>query len=246
MIRRNFRSKFAGGFEAANPTSDEPPVPRVIDAGENNSGVRVNSVGTIIAVNPKPKPTPRPIDVAKTEDSGGKAKAEEEKVAKEEQPETRPAEKPAEQPTDESAKTSTSEPANVVPKRTVAKSKPAKRVKPKTDLAANVTPADASTGLPETEKKTEPSDEDKTSKPQVVVTDTTVKTEPAVPKANPLANVNLVILFKDGRKIERPMTRGGAVHSRSNDSDGHLDKRTDSKIPNTRSRQRNDPVIAYA
>lgn len=202
-----YQIKFAGGFEAANPTGDEPPVPRVIDAGENNSGVRVNSVGTIIAVNPKPKLTPRPIDVAKTEDSGGKAKAEEEKVAKEEQPETRPAEKPAEQPTDESAKTSASEPANVVPKRTVAKSKPAKRVKPKTDLAANVTPADASTGLPETEKKTEPSDEDKTSKPQVVVTDTTVKTEPAVPKANPLANVNLVILFKDGRKIERPMTQ---------------------------------------
>jgi len=201
-----YQIKFAGGFEAATPTGDEPPVPKVTDAGENNSGVRVNSVGTIIAVIPKPKPTPKPVDIGETESTREKAKTEDEKVAKEEQPEIKPAEKPVESTTDESAKTSTREPANEAPKRTVAKSKPAKRVKPKTDQAANVTPADSNNGLSETEKKTERSDEDKTSKPQVVVTDI-VKTEPAVPKANPLANVNLVILFKDGRRVERPMTQ---------------------------------------
>jgi hypothetical protein len=201
-----YQIKFAGGYEAATPTGNEPPVPKVTDAGENNSGVRVNSVGTIIGVIPKPKPTPKPIDVTMTVDTREKAKAEEEKVAKEEQSETKRAEQPADKTADEEAKTSTSEPANVVPKQTVAKSKPAKRVKPKTDQAANVTPADSNTGSSETEKKTEPSDEDKTSKPQVVVTDSTVKTGPPVPKPNPLANVNLVILFKDGRKVERPMT----------------------------------------
>jgi hypothetical protein len=204
-----YQIKFAGGFEAATPTGDEPPVPKVSDAGENNSGVRVNSVGTIIAVIPKPKPTPRPVDTAKTEDTAEMTKANEEKVAKAEEPETTPAEKPAEKATDETVKTSTSEPRKEGPKRAVAKVKPQnpRRVKPKSDQTANTTASDANTNSSETVKKSEPADEEGRSKPQVVITDNTAKKEPAEPKASPLAKVNLVILFKDGRKVERPMTQ---------------------------------------
>src|SRR5690348_11903435 len=102
-----YQIKFAGGFEAATPTGDEPPIPKVTDAGENNSGVRVNSVGTIIAVIPKAKPTPKPVETAKIEDTSEGKKVEEEKVAKTEEPETSPTEKPAEKATDETVKTST-------------------------------------------------------------------------------------------------------------------------------------------
>jgi hypothetical protein len=102
-----------------------------------------------------------------------------------------------------------------VPKTSAARSKipSRKSTKPRaTDTAAKTSSADTK---PEsesvvTDKKTEPSET--ISKPEVVVTDTTpkreiaVKKEPPPPKANPLANVSLVIVFKDGRKVERPMT----------------------------------------
>jgi len=64
----------------------------------------------------------------------------------------------------------------------------------------------------DTETKTEPTETVTQPKHEVVVTDTTAKTEPrvkkepAAAKPNPLANVRLVILFKDGAKVERPMT----------------------------------------
>jgi hypothetical protein len=204
-----YQIKFAGGFEAATPTGDEPPIPKVSDAGENNSGVRVNSVGTIVAVIPKTRPTPKPVETAKTEDTSEAKKVDEEKVAKTEEPETTPTEKPAEKATDETAKTSTVESVKEVQKRTVAKAKPqnSKRVKLKSDQSENAAPSDANTGSSETVKKSEPADEEGRSKPQVVITDNTAKKQPAEPKASPLANVNLVILFKDGRKVERPMTQ---------------------------------------
>jgi hypothetical protein len=203
-----YQIKFAGGFEAAMPTGDEPPVPKVNDSGENASGVRVNSVGTIIAVIPKPKPTPKPVETAKTEDTSQAKKADEEKVAGTEESKATPTEKPAEKKADETVKTATSEPAKQTPKRTSAKARPTspKRVKPKTEQTASTAPAEADTDSSQTEKKTEPADSD-SSKPQVVVTDNTAKKQPAEPKVSPLANVNLVILFKDGRKVERPMTQ---------------------------------------
>jgi len=205
-----YQIKFAGGFEAATPTGDEPPVPKVTDAGENNSGVRVNSVGTIIAIIPKPKPTPKPADTAKSEDTTENKKVDEEKAAKsEEQPEAAPTETPAEKSTEETVKTATSEPAKAASKRTVARAKPQnpKRVKPKTDQEAKVAPTDTDMSSSETAKKTEAADEDRRSKPEVVITDNTAKKQPAESKVSPLANVNLVIVFKDGRKVERPMTQ---------------------------------------
>jgi len=76
-----FQIKFAGGFEAASPTKEEPPVPKVGNLGENGGGEKVNSVGTIVAVAPKPKPTPRstPSEIAKVETKSDETKPAEQK-----------------------------------------------------------------------------------------------------------------------------------------------------------------------
>ena len=214
-----FQIKFAGGFEAATPTTDEPPVPKVTGIAQNSNGVKVNSVGTIIAVAPKPKPTPKatPAEVAKAEEKSEEtAKLSEDKRVTEQTAETKTEEKPAENVASKTTEPEVKESAAVEPKPAVSKPKPANRrsTRPKATQAA--------TQIPPTETK--PKDEvvepekdaaaetEKRAKPEVVVTDATSsaaapgKKEPSEPKVNPLANVKLVIVFKDGTKVERPMT----------------------------------------
>ena len=60
-----FQIKFAGSFIASSETeTDAPKLPEV--TRENESGVIVNSVGTIIGIKPKPTPEPKEIVVEKT------------------------------------------------------------------------------------------------------------------------------------------------------------------------------------
>ncbi len=61
-----FKIKFAGSFAAITNVAetDAPDAPKV--KTENQTDVRVNSVGTIIEVKPKPTPTPKET-IAKTE-----------------------------------------------------------------------------------------------------------------------------------------------------------------------------------
>ena len=207
----DFQIKFAGSFEAVAPT-EEPEAPKVSTAAlENDSGVRVNSVGTIVEVIPKPKPTPKAAtEVAKTTE-----KTEAEPTAT---PETKPAETTktepenttAEKPVTE-AKPSEEKPTEEKPKATVAKStvrrtgrrtRPAPQPKKEepaaaTDVPTTTEPAKSSE---EPEKKSPPPAKRATT-PRVVVTDNIPQ-----PKPDPLASINLVILFKDGSKIERPMS----------------------------------------
>ena len=59
-----FQIKFAGSFIASSETeTDAPKLPEI--TRENESGVIVNSVGTIIGIKPKPTPEPKEIVVEK-------------------------------------------------------------------------------------------------------------------------------------------------------------------------------------
>jgi hypothetical protein len=138
---------------------------------ENESGVRVNSVGTILEVIPKPKPTPKET-VAKVEEKK-EVPAEEEKpsedaeskVEKEKEPESKPKVLVSENIPPPNRKTVTT------PRKVAAgRAKPSGKVKP------------AGTKPPVKEPPKEP------------------------PAPNPLESIHLVVLFKDGKKIERPMS----------------------------------------
>jgi hypothetical protein len=190
-----FQIKFAGGFEAAVPRTDEPPVPKVGELPQNESGVRVNSVGTIVAVIPKATPAP------KTE------KKDDEKVETAKQTADRTDEKTAEQSpagTDEPATTE-----KIVKEPTVEKKTPATTAAARNRRAAGNSARPPRNQKPTTTRnatKTTASaaeDKDEPAKPAI---ETDERVEPPAKAPNPLANVSLVIVFKDGTKVERPMT----------------------------------------
>ncbi|HVE55246.1 MAG TPA: hypothetical protein VNB22_00355 [Pyrinomonadaceae bacterium] len=188
-----FRIKFAGSFEplaGVTAETDESKVPEVKAADEG--GVRVNSVGTIIEVKPKPKPTPKPT-TAKIEKEEPKKAEEKKEPEKVEETETAKKDEPVEEVTkktevvitdnfpekkdDSESKTDESVAEKETPKKNPA---PKKTVRPKKP---------ATTAKTETKPKTVPEK----------------KTEPAVDLSQ-LENIRLVVDFKDGRKIERPMS----------------------------------------
>lgn len=233
-----FQIKFAGSFEAAVPT-DQPEAPTVSKAAlETDSGVKVNSVGTIIAVVPKPKPTPaaRP---AKSEPEKTVEKTADETTAN--AAESKPAEtKAAENPETQTAQTD--KPVAAEPKSEEAVKNPEAEENPKAEKKAE-TPAEKSTATnkrparrprnvtlepkkteetqaakvntdkenpettaPETKPeqketaKTVPKKSTSTRNKRVVVTENLPE-----PKPDPMASISLVILFKDGTRIDRPM-----------------------------------------
>jgi hypothetical protein len=179
-----FRIKFAGSFEPlkAVAETEEQKIPEV--KTENQSDIRVNSVGTIIEV--RPKPTPQPIETEKSETVAEAKKAEEKKT-----------EAKKEEIAEEKAKKKTDK----------------KSVEKDTDEEKTAPVVVVTDKLPKTEetvKKEEKTDETKTDdkttsktteKPKKNSTKTEKKVEP-----NPLENIKLVVLFRDGSKIEKPMS----------------------------------------
>lgn len=184
-----FRIKFAGSFEAMASVAetDESKQPEV--KSNEQGDIRVNSVGTIIEVKPKPKPTPKPT-IAKVEREEPKKVDEQkelekvEETAKKDEPEEE-TKKPEvvitdnlpEKKDDSETKTDENVSENVKPKKNPT---PKKQVKPKKPVT---------TAKTETKPKTPPEK----------------KTEPTIDLSQ-LENIRLVVDFKDGRKIERPMS----------------------------------------
>jgi hypothetical protein len=177
-----FRFKFAGSFVAVSPDDvlRPPKLPEVRIGDE--TGIRVNSVGTII---PQPK---RTEEVARVDEKP----TEETKVTLETPAVTidddRDVEKPAVVVTDTLKTTPT-----VVPTRRPAR-RPARRTR---RTATKTTPPVA------------PADEQAVSEAPVSETPAKAPAKRAAtkPKApDPMENIQLLIMFKDGRKIERPMT----------------------------------------
>jgi hypothetical protein len=192
-----FQIKFAGGFEAAVPKPDEPPVPKVGDLPVNESGIRVNSVGTIIAVVPKSAPSPKaePSDVRRSET------AETEK--NDDAPVVTEAKKESEQPKSRPEKTK-EETSPTVSTRNRSANRSNRKSTPSTTRATKtVGRGDSTTAKPDDNPASSENTRTGKKPPRVVVTD---ETKAVQPKADPLENVRLVIIFKDGTKVERPMT----------------------------------------
>ena len=162
-----FRIKFAGSFVALKESSApvEPEIPKV--TAQSDTGIRVNSAGTIIAVTPKPTPA---------------------EIAKAEPPPEQAAEK-TDEPTPERGKLEVVTTTNI-------------------DEAA--VPADTDADKPAREKVAARTRRTRRAgAPPPRNTRAAAKPKPA-PEAkaeapDPLASIRLVIEFKDGKLIERPM-----------------------------------------
>jgi len=212
----SFRFKFAGSFVAATGSDDDvPEVPKV--SSSTTGRVQVNSAGTIIPPPPKPVPTEAKVDKdAESQRSAQKTGSQptadekkttveavdEKKVSTEVPDETKADEKkvtpeiPDEKKADEKLEVVVTDP---LPKAEAAKpTSTAKRTTPRNRTARGSTPKKVETPIES------PATVEKSAGDPV---ETRVeKTSNSESKADPLANVQLVILFKDGRKIERPLT----------------------------------------
>jgi hypothetical protein len=182
----SFRIKFAGSFialEAAKPV-EPPTVADTIKPDE--PGVRVNSVGTIVAVVPKPPPPAKPVPEKKTvpPEEGAKEVGKIEAVSK---PKAEATPKKVNRPPAQSASSE-------------------KKAEPEKDVAS--TPKNLET---KAEGHAAPPKENTTPEKRV---ETAAKAKskgamlpPAAkqPVPDPLAGIHLVIEFKDGALVTRPM-----------------------------------------
>jgi hypothetical protein len=188
-----FRLKFAGSFiamtGAVETDESKPPEVKTDEQGE----VRVNSVGTIIEVKPKPTPTPKPV-TARIEKKETKKPEETKEPEKAEKEETETAKK------DEASENSEKE--NKKDKQfdvVVTENLPKKD---ETEANPDDKPEEKNTAKQVKPKKPKtPAVTTKTTKPKKPAEKTETTVEPAL-----LENIRLVVLFKDGTKIERPMS----------------------------------------
>jgi hypothetical protein len=206
-----YRIKFAGSFApAAAATAENQETDAPVVKSDNQTDVRVNSVGTIIEIKPKPVPTPKEIiaEVKKSEREI-KRRSEEKTTVGEIVAETREAEKPAAK-TEKELTAEKEEPAE-----TQNEGKPTVIVTdelPKKETAE--TEVVAETKKNSTERNEEKSTEAVTEK-TITEAETTKAEKPkksekpkpvkSLPSAA-LENIRLIILFKDGTKIERSMS----------------------------------------
>jgi hypothetical protein len=205
-----FRIKFAGSFQALSETdqTEQPKLPEV--SAQNDSGIVVNSVGTIISVKPKPTPAPREVVAEKEVESGSvtgisvETEKKNEVVAEVVKPETgeikeisleTDTKKEVVAEVSKSEKTEVKEISveTATEKEIVAGNQP-KQPESSEKLEASIT--ETAIENPEAKAETPKPTNTKTKKPRVKK-----PTEP-----NPLENVRLIVLFKDGTKIERPMS----------------------------------------
>lgn len=182
-----FRIKLGGSFVAAVGNGEVPDAPEVKSA--NDSDVIVNSVGTIIGVKPKPTPTPK-VTTAKIEPPRRPEKTEEKDEERADE------DKVAEKKTETKPKVLVSE--NIPPPKK-PETTPRKEVKKPVTRPVKPTPKKE---LPVTKPKgDEVAKENAEKKPGPKP-----KPPAKTPAPNPLESIQLVILFKDGKKIERPMS----------------------------------------
>ncbi len=172
-----FRIKFAGSFAPAslaeNPEAETPQIKT-----DNQTDVRVNSVGTIIEI--KPKPTPKPKEVI----------AENKPVPKEKKVET---------PTKNNLP---------IPEKKVEDEKKAEAIiteRIEKDKAATETVKETKKEPTEVVKKTTETEKVAETKP-VKKPKGKIKKAETPPAPNPLENIRLKVTLKDGSTIEHPMS----------------------------------------
>ena len=183
----SFQIKFAGSFEAvaADSVPAEPKLPEL--RAENDTGIRVNSAGAIVEVRPKPTP----VTVARAETEEKPPIADEKRT---DDTETKSGRRTTEE-TPEKPKRATV----VVEETTKPSAEPkTKRSNPK----AASRPTAERTSTPKMARETAAK---ATTEPKVTREKAAKPSEPEKP-ADPLANVSLIVEFKDGRRLERPMS----------------------------------------
>ena len=208
-----FKIKFAGEFVAMTNVSetDTPEVPQVKTG--NQSDVRVNSVGTIIEVKPKPTPKPK-VTIVKIEPKPKETNAKIEPKPKKTDKIRDTKEKTVEKKIEETdvAKNETNDNTKIIIEK---QSEPEAENPPQPKTEITTTEEITKPKIEETNKENKPEVSAKITiekTPEVAETKTVEKKskptkKPQKPKEpNPLENIHLIILFKDGTKIERPMS----------------------------------------
>jgi hypothetical protein len=191
-----FRIKFAGSFVASTQTDApaEPALPSL--TAKNDSGIKVNSVGTIVAV--IPKATPTPAAVAGVPDERDQEEPKKDEVTA------------AEKAEEKTADTNAAEPEKkvevVVTDNVPAATETVTPPKPTRTARGRRRPAPPVATV--FKDKTEPAVETTAPPPKTRRTIPPKTTPPAATEKvpDPLEKINLVIEFKDGSKIERPMS----------------------------------------
>ncbi len=190
-----FAVKFAGSFAAVTDSDNVQPVSPVVTA-ISNSDVQVNSVGTIIGTKPKSAPLPASpkIEINDTVAAEAEPAIEQPDKAGKAKPGKSPKKAPPlkDKPLTESgtaleineAAVETGQIAAVIRKPKKIKVKPEKKPAGSENGSAPENSPENTTGVKKTGSKKEAE-----------------KAETAA-----LANIHLIILFKDGTKIERPMS----------------------------------------
>ncbi len=184
----SFKIKFGGSFVALEP-NNEVDAPKIAQAETNGSGVRVNSVGTIVEVIPKPTPIKKPVEtVAEVRPKPSPSPSE---VESPERPRVTVI---------ESAPPTPAKPTKAKPGTTPAK-KPS--AGPPTVFGNKPKPAATkTTPRRETARTTAP----RRATPKPARPAATKPAPPAEAVPDPLANIRLVVILKDGGSIERPMS----------------------------------------
>lgn len=200
-----YRIKFAGSFapaEAATAENADAAEPTV--KSDNQTDVRVNSVGTIIEIRPKPTPAPKET-VAAAEPAAETKKPVEEKIVTSE---IKIAPVASESPTTETEKESpvknpTEDKTAVVVEAPRAETLEIEKPEPAAPEAAKETVETVAPAKENPAPEEEPKNEIVAETPPAKVEKSkTVKPLPA----SALENIRLIVLFKDGTKVERPMS----------------------------------------
>ena len=203
-----YRFKFAGSFVAA--TGDESDVPEMPKVSESAiAGVPVNSAGTKL---PQPKPiekdveygsetaSAQPSETAKTDSVGKRSESVIDQTEK--KPDVKP-EVVVTDPLKADTPAKTNSAIKRPPRRTRTTQTSTPKTEPKRDAQA---PVETDDNL-----KADRSSDAKEAEPKVSLATSNAKeiakeSPKAEKPADPLANIHLVILFKNGSKIERPLT----------------------------------------
>lgn len=186
----SLRIKFAGSFAASKlDDSSVPEVPKVSSISESN--VRVNSVGTILEVIPKPTPTTAAVA---------------ERTSEEEPKLPEPAvEEKKDEPVSEVSKDTRS--VEVVVTEGVTSEEKAKEAAPRRNTTSSRSRRARSAASPKVEEpKTEVAVKDTRPARSTPRQRQVAAKKPEEPKVDPMANIRLVVYFKDGSTMERPMT----------------------------------------
>ena len=186
--------KFAGSFLASKlDDTVNPAVPKVESLADSN--VRVNSVGTIVAVKPKVAPTPD------AERLGEIPEPHEARQAVATQPEPRDEQKvEAEQPKSVEVVVTDS----VVEEKKEEAPKPAATPRNSNRRRAATTTAKAASPTENAEDKIDKGGKPAPARPPTNRRSASDDNDSA--KVDPMAGINLVIYFKDGSRLDRPMT----------------------------------------